>query len=98
MSRSILRFAGMGAVAMLLLSLFPVVALAHERRTVGPLIFVVGFLTEPAIQNQPNGLSLNITDASASRAERVEKRVKEAAELRGSPTHALELRARFGLK
>jgi len=83
---------------MLLLSLFPVVALAHERRTVGPLIFVVGFLTEPAIQNQPNGLSLNITDASGNPVEGVEKTLKVAIAYGGGAPKELPLRARFGLK
>ena len=35
-------------------------ALAHEHRAVGNYGFVVGFLNEPAIAYQPNGLSLEV--------------------------------------
>jgi hypothetical protein len=36
-------------------------AAAHERRNVGPFTFVVGWLTEPALLNQPNSVDLRIT-------------------------------------
>jgi hypothetical protein len=37
---------------------------AHERRTVGAYNFVVGWLNEPALLNQPNSVDLRITRAS----------------------------------
>ena len=43
------------------------VALGHERRTVGPYTFVVGWINEPAYVNAANGLSLDVTEASSSK-------------------------------
>jgi hypothetical protein len=37
------------------------VALGHERRTVGPYTFVVGWINEPAYVSAVNGLSLDVT-------------------------------------
>ena len=37
-------------------------AAAHETRSVGPYVFVVGWLDEPAIQGQPNAATVRITD------------------------------------
>lgn len=42
------------------------IASAHERRTVGAYNFVVGFLNEPALVNQPNSIDLRISKASDS--------------------------------
>jgi hypothetical protein len=39
-------------------------ASAHERRTVAGFNFVVGWVTEPALLNQPNSVDLRITRAS----------------------------------
>ena len=39
---------------------------AHERRTVGAYNFVVGWLNEPALLNEPNAVDLRITRASDS--------------------------------
>ena len=36
-------------------------AAAHESRTVGPYTFVVGWIAEPAIAGQSNGLDLTVT-------------------------------------
>ena len=43
------------------------VALGHERRTVGPYTFVVGWINEPAYVNTANGLSLDVTESSTSK-------------------------------
>lgn len=43
------------------------VALGHERRTVGPYTFVVGWINEPAYVNAMNGLSLDITETGSSK-------------------------------
>ncbi len=47
-------------------------AWAHERRTVGPYQFVVGFLSEPAFQGAPNAASVRITDTRVTPAKPVE--------------------------
>jgi hypothetical protein len=43
------------------------VALGHERRTVGPYTFVVGWVTEPAYVNAANGLSLDVTQTDGAK-------------------------------
>jgi hypothetical protein len=43
------------------------VALGHERRTVGPYTFVVGWISEPAYVNTANGLSIDVTETSAAK-------------------------------
>jgi hypothetical protein len=43
------------------------VALGHEHRTVGPYTFVVGWISEPAYVNAPNGLSLDVTETNSSK-------------------------------
>lgn len=48
------------AVAMTLLSV--TAAFAHERRDVGDYAFVVGWLEEPAIEGQRNGVDLRVSD------------------------------------
>lgn len=74
-----------------LTALFPVVALAHERRTVGRYTFLVGFLNEPAIQGEPNGLDLTITDASGKPVVGAEKTLKVAIAYGGGQPRSLEL-------
>lgn len=67
---------------------------AHERRDVGEYQFVVGFLNEPAIIEEPNGLSLRVTRGE----EPVEGLVGslQAEILYGDERLPLELRAAFG--
>lgn len=43
--------------------LMPFSVSAHEQRDVGTYVFVVGFLDEPAIQGDTNGISLEVTKA-----------------------------------
>src|SRR6476469_3380565 len=43
-------------------------ASAHEHRDVGNYTLVVGFLNEPAIANEPNGLSLRVETQAAAGA------------------------------
>ncbi len=43
------------------------IALGHERRTIGPYTFVVGWINEPAYVNAANGLSLDVTETSSSK-------------------------------
>jgi len=47
-------------------------ASAHERRTVGPYQFVVGFLNEPAFAGSLNGVDLTVTDTRTSPPKNVE--------------------------
>ncbi len=47
-------------------------AQAHERRTVGPYLFVVGWLSEPAFEGQPNAASVRVTDPRETPAKAVE--------------------------
>ncbi|HEX5414073.1 MAG TPA: hypothetical protein VFZ25_00305 [Chloroflexota bacterium] len=90
--------AAVGLVVATLAILVPTAALAHEKRVVGKYTFVVGFLNEPSIQNQPNGLDLTITDAQGNPVEGAEKTLKVAVSYSGGPAKDLPLRARFGLK
>lgn len=55
--------------------LWPGLALAHERRDVGPYLFVVGFIAEPAIEGEKNGVDLRITRGGQP-VEGVEKTLK----------------------
>lgn len=43
-------------------TLFPLVALAHESRDLGKYHVLVGFVDEPAIEGQPNEISIRITN------------------------------------
>ncbi len=58
------------AAAAVVVSSFAVttnIALGHERRTVGPYTFVVGWINEPAYMNGTNGLSLDVTETSGAK-------------------------------
>jgi hypothetical protein len=50
------------AVVVASLGVLSNVAAAHETRNVGPYVFVVGWLNEPAFQGQPNAATVRITD------------------------------------
>ena len=80
------------------LGIFSSPAAAHERRTVGPYTFVVGWVAEPAYVGQLNALDLTVTETSTTKAvDGVEKTLK--AELiagGGSAVRQLELVSRFG--
>ena len=67
-------FAALAAIAVILSSqlLGSQVALGHERRTVGPYQFVVGFLNEPAYAGALNGVDLTVTDTRVTPAKNVE--------------------------
>ncbi|MGH7862178.1 MAG: hypothetical protein ACREOS_08040, partial [Candidatus Dormibacteraceae bacterium] len=87
-----LRRTLVGLVAVLAFSsLFPLVALAHERRAIGPYTFLVGFLNEPTIQGQPNGLDLTITDSNGKPVLGAEKTLKVAIAYGGGQPRALDL-------
>jgi hypothetical protein len=74
-------------------------AAAHERRTVGPYQFVVGFISEPAFAGTPNSLDLRISDTSVTPAravEGLEKTLTAEVQAGGLAPLALTVTARFG--
>jgi hypothetical protein len=72
------------------------VALAHESRAVGKYKFMVGFLNEPALLNEPNSLDFRVTVSDTAKpVEGLDKTVK-ADIIFGGSTLPLELSARFG--
>jgi hypothetical protein len=75
------------------------VALGHERRTVGPYTFVVGWINEPAYVNLLNSLDLTVTETSGGKAvEGLEKTIKADLTFGGTSTaQPLTIAARFGL-
>jgi hypothetical protein len=85
-------------VGALVLLAAPGTALAHERRPVGPYTFVVGFVNEPALQGQPNGVDFRIskTDGGAP-VEGAEKTLKVAVAFGGGQPKEFPLRTRFGM-
>jgi len=60
----ILAIAAAVAVVMASLGIFASPAAAHETRAVGPYTFVVGWVAEPAIAGQSNGLDLTVTETA----------------------------------
>src|SRR5437763_2339443 len=58
----ILSVAAALAVVVGALGWFTSPAAAHERRAVGPYTFVVGWIAEPAVVGQSNGLDLTVTE------------------------------------
>nr|BBH92975.1 hypothetical protein KTA_11740 [Thermogemmatispora argillosa] len=65
LSSRLLRSGGLACGLVLICFLLTTsVALAHERRHVGPYTFIVGFLNEPAYAQQQNSLDLTICKGS----------------------------------
>jgi hypothetical protein len=62
-------------------------ALAHEHRAVGNYGFVVGFLNEPAVAEEPNGLDLQVKYYANGQ---VPGEGDEAAEAAGQPVEGLD--------
>ena len=78
---------------------FTSTAAAHERRTVGPYQFVVGWLNEPAYVGLMNSLDLRVTDTRVTPARNVEGLEKTlTVDLRtgGLAPLPLTVTARFG--
>jgi hypothetical protein len=70
-------------------------ASAHERRDVGPFSFVVGWVNEPALLNQPNSVDLRITKtADSSPVVGAEKSLKVEIQAEGQKLNA-DLSPRF---
>jgi hypothetical protein len=78
---------------------FTSTAAAHERRTLGPYQFVVGWLNEPAYVGLMNSLDLRVTDTRVTPARNVEGLEKTlTVDLRtgGLAPLPLTVTARFG--
>jgi hypothetical protein len=70
---------------------------AHERRTVGAYNFVVGWLNEPALLNEPNAVDLRITRASdASNVTGLEQTLKLQVKS-GEKSIDVQVRPRFNM-
>jgi hypothetical protein len=87
------------AVVAASLGIFASPAAAHERRTVGPYTFVVGWIVEPAYVGQLNALDLTVTETATTKAvEGLEKTLKaEIISGGGAATMPLPIATRFGL-
>jgi len=89
----------MTAIAVVVASLliFSGQAYAHERRTVGPYQFVVGWLNEPAYLGQLNSLDLRITDTRNTQpVAGLEKTLTADVAAGGLAPFTLTVSARFG--
>src|SRR5436190_13311263 len=94
------RIARIGAIATLALLvgglLLSGTAAAHKRRNVGPFSFVVGWVNEPALLNQPNSVDLRITKtADSTPVIGAEKLLKVEIQADGQKL-AADLTPRFG--
>src|SRR5579885_1570938 len=94
MRKHLVLFAALATAALTLLAAFPGAASAHEKRQVGAFTFVVGFLNEPAIVDQPNSIDLTITDANNQPVSGAEKTLK-AQIIFGGETQEMTLSPRF---
>lgn len=72
-------------------------AAAHERRTVaGTYTFVVGFITEPALLEIPNGIDLRITNSQTNEPVAGVEKTLKAEIIVGNESKTVDLKARFG--
>ena len=72
-------------------------AYAHERRTVGPYQFVVGWLNEPAYVGELNSLDMRITDTRTNQpVSGLEKTLTADLTAGGLAPFPLTVSARFG--
>ncbi|HEY7296182.1 MAG TPA: hypothetical protein VH916_14145 [Dehalococcoidia bacterium] len=94
MRKHLAFIAALAAAAFAVLAAFPGAASAHEKRQVGAYTFVVGFLNEPAIVDQPNSIDLTITDANNQPVNGAEKTLK-AQVTYGGETQEMALTPRF---
>lgn len=71
---------------------------AHEHRQVGDYSFVVGFLNEPAVLEEPNGLDLRVSQGEGDDATPVEGLADtlQAEVIFGGESMELELEPAFG--
>ena len=81
------------AIAVASFGILSTPAAAHESRTVGPYTFIVGWVSEPAVAGQSNGLDLTVTETNGDKAvEGLEKTLKvEVVVGGGARSRSLEL-------
>jgi hypothetical protein len=72
-------------------------SLAHERRTVQGFNFVVGWLSEPALLNEPNAVDLRVTRASDTTPVTGLDSTLKVEVTSGSDKVTLDLRPRFNV-
>ena len=91
--RRIRAIAAAIAVAVASFGIWSTPAAAHETRMVGPYTFVVGWVNEPAVAGQSNGLDLTVTETEGDKAvSGLEKTlVAEVITGGGAKTRRLEL-------
>ncbi len=91
--------ATLAVVAALSLMVLPGTALAHERRVVaGKYQFIVGFLSEPAVQGQLNGVDLRVTNTETNQpVTGLEKTLKVRVRAGGGPEKEFALQPRFNM-
>ncbi len=89
----ILAIAAAIAVVVASFGIFATPVAAHETRMVGPYTFIVGWVNEPAIVGQSNGLDLTVTETTGANAvEGLEKTLKaEVITGGGAKTRSLDL-------
>jgi hypothetical protein len=95
----ILSLAAALAVVTASLGIFAAPAAAHERRTVGPYTFVVGWIVEPAYIGQLNALDLGVTETATTKpVEGLEKTLQAEIVAGGNAAvRKLTVTSRFGL-
>lgn len=90
-------FVALAGIA-LIVAVLPGAVSAHETRTVADKYkFVVGFLTEPPIADQSNGIDLTVTDASSNQPVLGLEKTLKAQILVGSDSQDVILTPRFNL-
>lgn len=80
-------------LALALMLLAASLALAHERRTVGKYDFLVGWMNEPAYANQPNAISLSVSNTDTKKPVDGLGRTLKAEVIVGARTMPVELTA-----
>jgi len=85
--------------ALLVSLLLPGIASAHEQRDVGQYHFVVGFLSEPAISDQMNGIDVTVTTTADKKpVEGADKTLKAEVIVGGNAkSMPISLQSRFGM-
>ena len=94
MPRAFLFLAGLALLAMGSALAFTSTADAHERRTVGAFNFVVGFLNEPALVEEPNAVDLRVTRADGTPVTGLEQTLRVEVTHQGESVE-VQLRPRF---
>ncbi len=93
------KLGGILLALLLALGLLPGVALAHEQRVVaGKYQFVVGFLQEPPVQGQLNGVDLRVTNIETNQPViGLEKTLKVRVRAGGGPEKEFDLKPGYNM-